>query len=378
MPRSTTLDAPAPRVRLARRIRPETVGVALALCGVAWLVVVPLGYLGWRGFTTGGDLTLEHLRDVFGVVGFGHIMGATTIFALGSAMLGLVTGGTLAFLFVRTDLPFRRVLLLVSLTPLLVPGILMTFAWIFLASPRAGILNGLLEPIVGPEALDVFGLPGMVFVESLRLAPIAMLVLAGALRAVDPSLEESAIVSGVGRLTVIRRVTLPVLRPAIGATGLLLTLLAIESFDVPVLLGIPGDVRVITSGIWASYQRSAGELGSVAAGGTLLLVLTVLGTMALAASTRGRQTVRDDRARLRHRPAASPRPLADARPSRRARLPRGRRRAASRRARLDVDAAVPGPRLPRGARPGRAPTGTPPSSGRRRRATRCSTRSRTR
>jgi iron(III) transport system permease protein len=289
VPRSTTLDAPAPRVRLARRIRPESVGVALALCAVAWLVVVPLGYLGWRGFTTGGDLTLEHLRDVFGVVGFGHIMGATTIFALGSAALGLVIGGTLAFLFVRTDLPFRRVLLLVSLTPLLVPGILMTFAWIFLASPRAGILNGLLEPIVGPEALDVFGLPGMVFVESLRLAPIAMLVLAGALRGVDPSLEESAIVSGVGRLTVIRRVTLPVLRPAIGATGLLLTLLAIESFDVPVLLGIPGDVRVITSGIWASYQRSAGELGSVAAGGTLLLVLTVLGTMALAASTRGRR-----------------------------------------------------------------------------------------
>jgi iron(III) transport system permease protein len=116
-----------------------------------------------------------------------------------------------------------------------------------------------------------------------------MLVLAGALRAVDTSLEESAVVSGVGRLTVLRRVTLPVLRPAIGATGLLLTLLAVESFDVPVLLGIPGDVRVLTSGIWASYQRSAGDLGSVAAGGTLLLVLTVIGTMALAAATRGRR-----------------------------------------------------------------------------------------
>ena len=289
MPPSTTVDAPAPLAGVRPRVRAETVGVALALCVVAWLVVVPLGYLAWRGFTVGGEPTLDRLREVFGVVGFERILVATTVFSLGSAALGLAIGGTLAFLFVRTDLPFRRVLLLVSLTPLLVPGILMTFAWIFLASPRAGILNGLLEPLVGPEAVDVFGLPGMVFVESLRLAPIAMLVLAGALRAVDPALEESAIVSGVGRLTVLRRVTLPVLRPAIGATGLLLTLLAIESFDVPVLLGIPGDVRVITSGIWASYQRSAGELGSVAAGGTLLLVLTVIGTMALAGATRGRR-----------------------------------------------------------------------------------------
>ncbi len=289
MPPSTTVDAPVRLARSGRRLGAETVGVGVSLVVVAWLVVVPLCYLAWRGFTADGELTLEHLRDVFGVAGFGRIVGATAVFALCSAALGLTIGGVLAFLFVRTDLPFRRVLLLLSLTPLLVPGILMTFAWIFLASPRAGILNGLLEPVVGPEALNVFGMGGMVFVESLRLAPIAMLVLAGALRAVDPSLEESATVSGVGRLTVLRRVTLPLLRPAIAATGLLLTLLAIESFDVPVLLGIPGDVRVVTSGIWASYQRSAGELGSVAAGGTLLLVLTVLGTIALAAATRGRR-----------------------------------------------------------------------------------------
>lgn len=282
----STIDRPVRVTRVPRPPRAETVAVGLALSVVAWLVLVPLAYLAWRGFTEDGRPTLEHLDDVFAVVGAGEVVASTVLFAVGSALVGLVTGTMLAFLLVRTDLPLRRLLFLVALAPLLVPGVLTTFAWIFLASPRAGILNGLLEPVFGPGALDVFGLPGMVLVESLRLSPIAMLIAASALRSLDPSLEESAIVSGVGRLVAFRRVTLPVLRPALGAAALLLVLLAIESFDVPVLLGVPGDVRVFTSAIWSSYQRSVGDLGSVAAGGTVLMAVTVVGTLALAAATR--------------------------------------------------------------------------------------------
>lgn len=290
MSESATIVGARPRRRGIPVPRAETVAVALALVVVGWLVIVPLSYLAWRGFTQDGVPTLEHLRDVFATVGVGEVVAATLVFTLGSTLIGLVVGTGLAFAFVRTDLPLRRSLFMLALVPLLIPGVLMSLAWILLAAPRAGMLNGLVQPIAGPGAVDVFGLPGMTFVESLRLTPIAMLMVAGALQSLDPALEESAVVSGVGRWVVFRRVTLPLLRPVLAAAALLLVLLSVESFAVPVLLGLPGGVFVFTSVIWSSYQSSTGGLGVVASAGTVLMAVTVVGALLLAVVTRRRRS----------------------------------------------------------------------------------------
>jgi iron(III) transport system permease protein len=165
-----------------------------------------------------------------------------------------------------------------------------TIAWIFLAAPRTGLLNRALEPVFGEGALDVFGLGGMIVVEALRLAPLALLLTAAALRVVDPALEASAVVSGVPRRVAVRRITLALVRPALLAAGLLLALRSIEAFEVPTLLGLPAGVWVFTSRIWLALDRPDGSLGPAAAGAVPLLVLTVVGTVALAASTRRRRS----------------------------------------------------------------------------------------
>ena len=167
-------------------------------------------------------------------------------FAVGAALLGLALGTALAVALVGTDLPGRRVVLVLALSPLLLPGVLQTIAWIFLAAPQSGALSGI------PGMPSVFGLGGMIFVEGIRLAPIALLLVGAALRAGDPALEEAALMAGAGRASVLRRVTLPLLRPALAATAVLLAIRALGSFEVPALLGMPNRTWVFTSRVWLS------------------------------------------------------------------------------------------------------------------------------
>ena len=114
-----------------------------------------------------------------------------------------------------------------SIIPLIIPGILYTVSWIFLASPDIGLLNFVLEPILGPGAINIFSVWGMIWVEGLHLSPITFLFMVAAFRAQDPSLEESALMSGASRMTVMRKITVPLLRPAIAASVLIMTVRAL-------------------------------------------------------------------------------------------------------------------------------------------------------
>src|SRR5215210_9444506 len=138
-----------------------------------------------------------------------------------------------------------------SLVPLILPGILHTIAWIFLASPRIGLYNKILEPVFGPGTLNVFSLPGMMVVEGLHLSPLVFLLMVASFRSMDPALEESALLSGARLPTVFRRITVPLARPALYASILTIVVRALESFEVPALLGLPSHIWVFTSRIWS-------------------------------------------------------------------------------------------------------------------------------
>jgi iron(III) transport system permease protein len=109
-----------------------------------------------------------------------------------------------------------------------------------------------------------------------------MLLIAAALRHGDPALEEAARASGASQATTFRRVTLPLLRPAIAAAGLLLALRAVGSFEVPALLGIPDRTWVFTSRVWLSLGTSGSSAADAAAASVPLLVVTLAGSVALA------------------------------------------------------------------------------------------------
>lgn len=260
-----------------RRARPDTaVLVAIALL-VAGLAVVPLVQLVARAFTVDGHASLENFRRAYTNFDVAELVSNSFVFALGSTAVAVAIGTALAFLLARTDVPLRRLLTSAALVPLLIPGVLHTVAWILLAGPRSGWLNHVLEPVFGPGTLDVFSMTGMVVVEGLHLSPLAFLLMAAAFRSLDPALEEAALVAGAGWRTVLRRVTLPPLRPAFVAASLVLLVRGLESFEVPALLGIPDRTWVFSSRVWRALNAFPPRWGEAGALALSLLALTSLG-----------------------------------------------------------------------------------------------------
>ena len=159
-----------------------------------------------------------------------------------------------------------------ALVPLIVPGIVYTVAWVFLASPRSGALSQLL-----PVDPNIFSMGGMILVEGLHLSPLVFLLMAAAFGSADPALEEAALMSGARRSTVVRRVTLPLALPALSAALLIMVVQALASFEVPALLGIPGETFVFTSRIFDALNQFPVDIEEAAGLAVSLLVLTAAG-----------------------------------------------------------------------------------------------------
>lgn len=274
---------------------------------------MPLGYLLWHTFVNDGQLTLDSFREAYGTYGLGSMLASSAVFAAGSSALAIVTGTLLAYLVMRTDVPGRAFLFAAALAPVVVPGLLYTIAWIFLASPRTGALNRLLEPVLGPGTFDVFSMGGMIVAEGLHLAPLVFLLMVAAFRSIDPALEESALVAGARLPTLLRRVTFPLARPALLAAVLIVGVRAVESFEVPALLGIPGGIWVFTSRIWRALGEHPLDLGEAGAYAVVLLAMTTLGVVAagrLTGRSRRFETLTGRRSAQRRIPLGRWRPAA--------------------------------------------------------------------
>jgi iron(III) transport system permease protein len=265
------LPAGAERARRSWVPTPKILILGVVGIVVAYLAIVPLWFLIQGTFfdSTTNLFTLDGFKRAYTDAQAFEMMRNSIWFAIGSAVLSLVVGTTLAFLNVRTDVPFKGLFFAASIIPLVIPGILYTVSWIFLASPDIGLVNFALEPIFGPGTFNIYSVWGMIWVEGLHLSPITFLFMVAAFRSQDPSLEESALMSGASRITVLRRITVPLLRPAIAASTLIMMVRALESFEVPALLGLQEGIYVFTSKIYfmlRTYPQDLNGAGALALG----------------------------------------------------------------------------------------------------------------
>src|SRR6185312_3882084 len=127
------------------------------------------------------------------------------------------------------------------------------------------------------HVFDIYSLWGMIWVDGLHYSPMAFLLMSAAFRAMDPALEESAMMSGANVLQVAWRVTLKLTWPAVFATILILFVRSIESFEVPALLGLPVGIEVFTSSIYEAVHRYPSQVGLASAYAVTLLVITSIG-----------------------------------------------------------------------------------------------------
>lgn len=236
---------------------------------VAGLAVLPVAYLVVRSLgaeVEALDLVLRPRTFVVAAstVALALLVGAGTI----------AVGVPLAWLTTRTDLPGRRWWTVLVAVPLAIPSYVIGFAFLAAFGSR-GALQGLLEPLGVQQLPSIGGLFGTTLVLVLAAYPYVLLSTRAALLRTDPSTEEAARLLGDRRRTVFRRVTLPVLVPAIAAGALLAVLYALSDFGVVSLLQFDSFSRAIYVQYRASFDRSLAAILAL-----MLVALTLAVTWA--------------------------------------------------------------------------------------------------
>lgn len=270
---------------LRRWLTWKSLVIALCVAFTLYIAVMPLGFLLWQSFftpqtaTKAAEFTLGNYLTAYTSSDTARLFWTSVQFAIGTAAFAFVVGTTLAWMNERTNTPFKRLFFAMSLIPLVIPGILFTVAWILLGSPKIGLVNLLLMKMFGlaEPVFNIYSMWGMIWVDGLHYSPVAFLLMTAAFRAMDPSLEESAMMSGANVFQVLWRVTLKLAWPAIFATFLILFIRAIESFEVPALLGLPVGIQVFTSSIYQAVHRYPSQIGLASAYAVTLLVITSVG-----------------------------------------------------------------------------------------------------
>jgi len=266
-------------LRLPSAEVPLMAGASLIL---VYLAVIPVATMLYASFHSGflsndAHWSLANYAQLFTDATFYALFANTLAYGAGVTALALALGFGLAFLYSRTDAPLRILGITTALVPLIVPGILNTVAWLFLASPRIGLLNTMIESLVHVRPFNVYSLPGMIFVQAMHVAPTAFIMGVATFTSMDPSMEEAAIASGAASLTAFRRITLALARPAIVGAGLLIFIQTIASFEVPQLIGVPANVSVFTTQIYGALQAFPPDYGGAASIGGVVLVVAAIG-----------------------------------------------------------------------------------------------------
>lgn len=197
------------------------------------------------------------------------------IIAAGTTTGCTIVGTFFAWLVTRTDLPYKRFMKAMFLIPFMLPSFIGALAWKMLLSPRAGYINRFFMDTFGLEdpVFNIYSYAGIVMVEIMYLFPFVFIQVCGALERMDPTLEESARISGAGLFTITRKITIPLVLPSILSGALLIMLYSMAHFGTVAVLGIENGIYNIPTLIYERIHESAGSFESIRTGTVLSTVL---------------------------------------------------------------------------------------------------------
>src|SRR6266576_6083997 len=202
-------------------------------------------------------------------------------YALGTCTLTFIIGTFLAWVSERTNTPLKKLFVVMSLIPFIIPGILSTISWILLLSPKIGLINLVVKDFLGLESapFNIYTMWGMIWAESIHLYPLVFLLMSAAFRNMDTSLEEAALTAGSSTFSTFCRVTLPLMRPAMFSVLLINFIRGIEAFEVPALIGVPAKISVFTTKIFLAIHQFPSDFGLAGAYAVTLLAISTVGVL---------------------------------------------------------------------------------------------------
>lgn len=251
-------------------------GFLLLLIGLPVSMVVLMSLrTGFPGETV--PFTLENFSAVYLEPRTYEVLLNTFYFAVSSVSITLMITVPLVWILMRTDIPFKKTIYVLLTIGILIPVFLRTIAWILLLSPRIGLINKWLQQLftLSEPPFNLYSVTGMAFVQGISFVPGAFFMLAAAYRSMDPSLEEAAYTSGVGKLRTFLKINIPITFPAIAGVMVYLFMTAIAVFEVPAIIGMPARIHVLSSLIFTSTTPSTGlpDYGMAGAYGAIMLLL---------------------------------------------------------------------------------------------------------
>ena len=233
-----------------------------------------------------GSWTLNHYQMLFADREWSRSNFWTPLFnslivASGAGLLGILIGGTVAWFITRSDLKCKKFISAVFVFPYMMPAWTLALFWtnMFQNSRVGGGVVGMVESLTGicmPEWF-VFGLFPMIVVIGLHYSPFAYLLIGGILKNMDATLEESATILKANRFTIIKRVTIPIVMPAILSTFLLIFSSGFASYTVPVFLGSATRTFTLSTKMRALIQAGYEGQGYIMAFISILLGTLILG-----------------------------------------------------------------------------------------------------
>jgi iron(III) transport system permease protein len=288
-----TIDARPSRRRRFWRIDaldPLHAAVGLVMCG---LIVLPIGWLVWYSITDdAGRLTLGNFTRLAGDPTFALPYLTALGIATGVAVAACGAALPLAWLVARTDMPLARATRTLVTASFVTPPFLGAIAWELLAAPNSGMLNDWARTLFGlgpyQHLFNIYSVGGVVFCIACYAFPLVFVLLANALDNIPGELEDASAILGASRWRTLRRVTLPMVLPALLAGALLSFIQALTQFGTPAILALPAGFHVITTKIWSLFQYPPhAHLAAAAAMPLLLLTIVMLRGQQLLLGRRG-------------------------------------------------------------------------------------------
>ena len=226
----------------------------VALLIVGGLVLAPLVILIIASFRPDGILplsegsyTVENYAKLGSTGATTTVLLNTLVYGLGTLTIALPIALVLAFLTERTNLPGRNLFYTLLVVAMALPVFATALGWVLLAGPRAGILNQYFRYTVGSSAregpFNIFSMEGMIFVTGIAIVPPMWLLLASVVRNMDPALEEAGATSKANGWNLLRRITIPLMTPGIAAVAVYYAIGIMESFEIPLTIGLPPGSR---------------------------------------------------------------------------------------------------------------------------------------
>lgn len=247
--------------------------IVVLLVFLTLFIVYPLFTLLADSVYTEGRFTLEVFQRVLSLGRFRRAFSNTLALGFLTGILSTVIGLLFAYVdcYVRVRTPIMRGLFkVVSVMPVVSPPFVLSLSAIMLFG-RSGLIT---RNLLGIYDANIYGLHGIVIVQTLTFFPVCYLMLLGLLKNIDPSLEEAARDMGASRMQVFRTVTLPLLLPGLGNAFLVTFIEAVADFANPMLIG--GSYDTLATTIYLQVTGALDKVGAAAMSVVLLLLTVVL------------------------------------------------------------------------------------------------------